>query len=76
VCAIACERSKRLTKYTRLTVSCAAPAYLLYAPRDLITILLYNLKTKHKFLLKEKLFQNTLWNMSLQRHKVILNHPL
>jgi len=30
------------------TVSCAAPAYLLYAPRDSITILLYNLKTKRR----------------------------
>jgi len=30
------------------TVSCAAPAYFLYAPRDLITIFLYNLITKRR----------------------------
>jgi len=48
VCTIACERSKRFTKYPRPAVSCAAPAYLLYAPRDLITIFLYNLKTKRR----------------------------
>jgi len=27
-------------------------------------------------LLKEKSFQNSFRNMSLQRHKVILNHPV
>jgi len=27
------------------TVSCAAPAYLLYTPRDSITLFLYNLET-------------------------------
>jgi len=49
---------------------------LLYAPRDSITILLYNLKTKNKVLLKRKLFQNTLGNMSFHRHKVIPNYPV
>jgi len=39
--------AERLTRLYR-TLCCTAPVYLLYASRDSITILLYNLKTKRR----------------------------
>jgi len=44
VCTVACERSKRLTKYPRLTVSCTVAAYLLYPACNTLTVPFCNSK--------------------------------